>query len=736
MSFIEHDLPIEKLNRVALAEGNSKKPVYAMHKWWARRLGSVFRMIILAAFSKDDEPADSVWNRFIRGYNLQGKLILDPFMGGGTTLVEALRLGCNVIGIDINPVAWFVTKKEIEPIDLDALDAVMKELEERVGKRIQEYYQTVCPAGHQADVMYYFWVKVAPCPTCGIPIRLFPNYELSRRDHHHIVVCPHCLFVFETPGYRRDTTCPECGRAFDPRKGVAGRGMFSCPSCGQSHRIVDVVSSLGHALEMQLHALEGYCPHCGRFFKRVDAGDIALWNQVKAEFESQRSSLLIPAQAIPTAGRSDPRPVNHGYTHFWHMFNERQLLSLSMLLGEILKIADENLREFLLLAFSDCLGTNNMFCKYEIDWHKVSPFFGLHAYHPIERPAENNVWGTRYGRGSFIRCVEKLRKGKVYCQKPYERLVDADDRRRIQFTGAERIEGHVVSNFEELLYQERGALLRCQSSEDLSFIPDQSVDAVITDPPYFDNVQYSELADFFYVWLRLGLRQAYSWFEPELSQRPEEIVQNEKSGKTMNFFTEGLRRVFTECHRVLKPEGLLIFTFHHNQRWAWEGLAQLLQDSGFYVSACPVVRSEGRSGFHSSSGNIRYDCVLVCRKQPSGQSACTWSELRDKVLKDAVLWTQRTLASGMPVNTVDVFTIVMGKGIEYWTKAMAGGGLVDSVALADAIAELEQLVLRVQENVAHPDVLVPVDYTDKVHQLSLFVMESQERYHASKRTNV
>ena len=102
MSYIEHDFPVEKLNRVALAEGNSKKPVYAMHKWWARRLGSVFRMIILAAFSEDGEPAESVWGKFCQGHNLQGKLILDPFMGGGTTLVEALRLGARVIGVDIN----------------------------------------------------------------------------------------------------------------------------------------------------------------------------------------------------------------------------------------------------------------------------------------------------------------------------------------------------------------------------------------------------------------------------------------------------------------------------------------------------------------------------------------------------------------------------------------------------------------------------------------------------------
>lgn len=734
MSYIEHDFPVEKLNRVALAEGNSKKPVYAMHKWWARRLGSVFRMIILAAFGEDGESAESVWGKFCQGYNLEGKLILDPFMGGGTTLVEALRLGARVIGVDINPVAWFVTKKEIEPVDLHALDAAVAELEEAVGNRIRQYYRTTCPQGHEADVMYYFWVKVAPCSVCGNLVQLFPNYELSRRDHQHVVVCPRCLWVFETPGYHSETVCPECGHGFDPRKGVSRRGVFRCLTCGTDHRIVDVVSTLGHALDMQLHALEGYCQHCGRFFKRVDEGDLALWERAREEFARRRDTLRIPSQAIPTAGRSDPRPVNHGYTHFWHMFNERQLLSLSLLLEHILRISDQNIREFLLLAFSDCLGTNNMFCKYEIDWHKVSPFFGLHAYHPIERPAENNVWGTRYGRGSFMRCVEKLRKGKAYCQRPYERLVDAQGRRRVLFPKNEQIAGMLTSSVEELLHQQNGAYLRCQSSEDLSFIPDGSVDAVITDPPYFDNVQYSELADFFYVWLRLGLRDLYPWFEPELSQRPEEIVQNQKSGKTAELFAEGLRRVFAECHRVLKDDGLMVFTFHHNQRWAWEGMAKLLLDAGFYISASPIVRSEGRSGFHSSSGNIRYDSVLVCRKQPSPMPRSHWPAVKEQIMQDAVTWTQRTLASGMPVNPVDIFTIVMAKGIEWYTRVAAGGGFEEVVPLPEALAELEELVTTVETGPGLEMKLAKEAVPETVRQLSLFVMESQERYQVPKRS--
>jgi len=740
MRFIEKTLPIEYLNPVAMAEGNAKKPVYRMHKWWARRLGSVFRMITLATFTGHEQS--NIWQQFCEGTDLQGKIVLDPFMGGGTTIVEALRLGCKVIGVDINPVAWFVTKKEVDPVEIhDGLDAAFRHLEETAGRFIKQYYQTVCPHGHQADVMYFFWVKVAKCAECGAMVRLFPNYELSRRDHVNVCFCPRCLQVIETAKYDHQTECPECGEVFDPRKGVSGRGYFSCPECGARQRILGAVKRKGTKLDEELHALEGYCSTCGRFFKRVDDFDIALWEKAMQEFNRRQGNLLIPEQAIPIEGRSDPRPVNHGYRYFWQMFNERQLLCLSTLLESVLALPDQNIRELMLTAFSDCLDTNTMFCKYEIRWHKISAFFGLHAYHPIERPTENNVWGTKYGRGTFTRCFEKVRRAKEYCQKPYERLLDIRGRRFSKRTAGERIEGHGVETFEELLRKDRAALLRCDTSEDLSFIPDKSVDAVITDPPYFESVQYSELADFFYVWLRLALKDTYPWFAPHFSSRPNEIVQNEKLGKTTARFGQGLQRVFKECHRVLKDDGVMVFTFHHNRTWAWETIAQILLASGFYVSASPIVRSEGKSGYHSTKGNIRYDAVLVCRKQPSRGRAISptneahRSAIKQRILHDAIVWTQRTLESGMAINWVDVYTIVMAKSVEHLTKVInpnnglsRGRAISPTVNVAAILQSMEETVDEIAEQCQAEFVSQREACTPEVKQLALLLRESKARY--------
>lgn len=724
MKFIEKDFPLQYINPVAIAEGNSKQPVYQIHKWWARRLGTVFRTIIISAFSDEKASNEDVWLNFINGMDLSGKIILDPFMGGGTTVVEALRLGSKVIGIDINPVAWFVTKKEIESVDSKSLQEAFKNLEERAGSFIKSFYRTKCPNGHNADVIYYFWVKVAGCPKCGSKVKLFQNYELSIKNNTHMVVCPDCLQVFEVESNNiNNVKCPECGRLFNARKGNSSRGFFRCRVCNHEEKILNIVSKNGKKLDLELYALEGYCNNCGRFFKRVDQDDIELFEDAKKRFEELKETLLIPHQKIPAEGRSDPRPINHGYIYFKDMFNERQLLCLSFLLEEILKIKDINIREYMLLAFSDCLDANNMFCKYEAEWHKISLFFGLHAYHPIERPTENNVWGTKIGRGSFVKCFEKLLRAKEFCKNPFLNKFPHSN------TKKEKIEGNVVKTFHELEKEEKNALLLCQTSEDLSFIPDKSIDAVITDPPYFDNIQYSELADFFYVWLRIGLKDIYPWFLPDYSGHFREVVQNEKLGKTIEFFSEGLKKVFTECHRVLKDDGLLIFTFHHNKLWAWESIGRILLDSGFYISASPIVRSEGKSGFHSSKGNIRYDCILVCRKRPSKFDVESWASLKELILKDSIVWARKIVNSGLSIGEVDIFTILMGKTLEYYTKTFPYlRERKEPITIMEALQEVKTFVDQVTERVQPRSSKMPKYYLKKASQLALFIKEAKDRY--------
>ena len=231
---IEVGFPIVEINRLAEPERNSFKPIYQMHKWFARRASCVFRAILLGALKPaigaDGKPTDLMaefYKNHAEDPDTKGKVVLDPFMGGGTTIVESLRLGCNPIGIDLNPVAWFVVKTEIEPVDIEELKAAFERLAERPvdwngGKPLRDtllsLYKTEVAPGVVADVIYTFWVKHAICtdPTCKKEVPLFKDYLVAYKS----------ISVY----YWRDVSCPECGKTFDwetqPATMIADRSLM------------------------------------------------------------------------------------------------------------------------------------------------------------------------------------------------------------------------------------------------------------------------------------------------------------------------------------------------------------------------------------------------------------------------------------------------------------------------------------------------------------------------------
>lgn len=211
---IEEYFPIVDINRLAVPERNAFKPIYTMHKWFARRSSSVFRAILLGAL----KPAGTdIMKEFYKDHtndpDTKGKIILDPFMGGGTTVVEALRLGCKVIGVDLNPVAWFIVKTEVEPVDLQELRSAFDRLANRIvewsGKPLKEtllsLYKTQCPecGNKDADIIYTFWVKSAPCTTgtCNHYTPLFSDYIIAQKK--------------PSIRYYPDCECPDCKNKFD-----------------------------------------------------------------------------------------------------------------------------------------------------------------------------------------------------------------------------------------------------------------------------------------------------------------------------------------------------------------------------------------------------------------------------------------------------------------------------------------------------------------------------------------
>ena len=711
MPYITRDFPIEFVNAIVHKEVQGKKPIYNLHRWWARRVGTTFRMMLLTALSRelDADEADPRLlfydSRPLSTPDGRPPIVLDPFMGGGTTIVEGLKLGCQVVGVDLNPVAWFVTKKEVDPVDLEALQREFEQLEATVGERIKGYYKTTCPdCRGEADIVCLFWVKVARCgnPACGQDVPLFDEFMLA--DHKErkrknaplgsfTVLCPTCEEVFQTTTIKEEVSCPACGQGFVPSQGYVGRGKYTCPACGQQDQVVSALRRLEEPLPTRMFAIEYYCSHCdARAYKRIDPPDVALFEQAKGELPERWSDWLgrlIPDQEVMD-GEKTGDLLRHNYRHFHQIFNERQLLCLGYLLEGILGVEDENLREFMLVAFSNTLTTNNMFCLYNPAKLGVMHMFTRHAFWPPNTPAEGNVWGmAKAGGGGYHNFLNQAIRAKRYSYEPYESLpAGYDDVRNKLLDQAARklvkrnrvflpieIIGTPAADFEALADGDGTSLLHCQTAEDLSFLPEASVDAVISDPPYYSNVMYAELSDFFYVWLRLGLKDRYpEAFGPPYAPKGREIVVNEKQGKNEQFFLSGLARVFRECRRVLKDDGLMAFTFHHAEADAWADVLQALLEAGFYVLAVYPVFSEMRTSGHIRGKRARtFDTIVVAHKKTPAteRGEISWERLKDEVYRKAtesIEVVRRTHPQLMEDFLPDVETIVFGKCLEVYSQ--------------------------------------------------------------------
>jgi len=662
---IEKFFPVRFINNITNVEVHARKPIYDIHRWWARRPGSTFRAIILGAFfSGESVDEESFKTIFYKKNDLRGKIILDPFSGGGTTIVEANRMNCNTIGIDINPVAWFITKKEIEQVDIKKLIEEYKSLEKKVAHKIKKYYITSCPnCGKSADIVYAFWIRRIKCGLCEIEFPKFSAVKLAdiTKDKSWIF-CMYCHTFFTWNKKEKDVICPGCGRHLDVDRKKKDK-RYSCPGCDRELSVKDAL----HTKNFDLFAIEYYCPNCEkRGFKAADIFDFRLYEEAKREFHKQKDNLIFPREEIPL-GKEVKRLFKYGYRFFYEFFNERQLLCLSILFKEILRIEDENIREFFLLAFSDCLDYNNMFARYNWKARKIEPMFAHHAFYPKDIPTENNVWGTKYGRCSFSKCFKKLIRAKQYCERPYELMVVGKRTNKVYIRN-EKIKGNLVDCFSELVRGAGNVLLKCHDAEDLSFIPDNSVDAVITDPPYFDNVMYSELADFYYIWLRIALANKYDAFRQKYCPRTEEAVVNKAQMKDEKFYLQKLTKIFKECFRVLKDDGLLVFTFHHKKIEAWASTLEAILNANFYIAAVYPVFSEMRTSFHIFGKKaVSYDTIIICRKRKHEFGKISWGDLLEEI-KYYITEMFKELTKFLNLTPDDLFVIMRGKCLELYSK--------------------------------------------------------------------
>lgn len=668
---LERDFPIKEISQLAEQESWRKevhRPIYHIHKWWAQRLGSVFRAMVLGALT---EAGTDIWAEFYKHHDLRGKIVLDPFMGSGTTLGEAAKLGAKPIGIDINPVSTFIVTQSLTRVDIDKLERVFAEIEGDVKEKVGRYYLTIDPeTGENIPILYCFWVKEVATPQ-GETIPLFSTYVFSKDAYPKKkpiskIVCPSCWTINSGRYDLTELNCDGCQHQFNPQAGPV-KGQFVTDKAGNKFKIKDLVTKGKQPPKHRLYALMALRSDGTKVYLRPTTYDHSLLEEAKEQL--RRESLPTPDMPV-RPGHNTNQARGYNYLNWRDFFNDRQLLCLGILLRRILQIEDKAIRNQLICLFSSTLEYNNLFCSFKGEGTgAVRPLFSHHILKPERTVLENSVWGTNKSSGTFSTLFRsRLLKAKKYLDEPFEVGTSQslfDDARLIgngKVTSSSQLDLLVTQDWKEFSTTTKAALVLNGDGANLP-IPDKSVNAVITDPPYFDFVHYSELSDFFYAWLAPVLRQEYPYFTS-----PDSSHDNEVQSRDPEQFSGKLARVFSECNRVLKDDGVLSFSFHHSRAEGWLSIYEAITKAGFYIVAAHPIYSEmkGTNPKSSTKEPITLDAILVCKKF-WGDREMTFDAPEAIKSKSEEICRNLTTA-GFSLSQADSYVISMSQALAYCSR--------------------------------------------------------------------
>jgi len=507
-------------------------PIYRMHRYFARRPHNVISALI-------------------EHYSRPGDTILDPFCGGGTTVVEGLRLKRKVIGVDLNPMAIFITRCEVMNLDPEDVETSLEWIAETTREEINALYQTPCPqCGAEATTNWTKWSVVYVCPHCNHP-----------------------------------TVAAEARKL--------GPGKYACTRCEREFRVTNLPRQADRMLEQYVS-----CLVCG--FEGVEQAteeDIQRCVDREQQIDSiiEQEGLWYPQQVMPLDYELR-KPNNLICEQFSDFFSRRNLLALARLLRRINSTEGQEMRCFLQHILTSVVGwTNRMVTDERHGW-------ALHAYWLPDIYCENNVWNILRRRSKWAI------RGKQYNQEEIgDYFVEAQSANDI-------LQGNAT------------CWLLTQSSTSLP-LPNESVDAVITDPPYGGNVQYGELSNFWAVWLPETLGA------DSLIDSPEEVVMKRYKEGEAEKFERLLGRVFSECHRVLKDNGWLVITFNNRDASVWFSMLRAARQAGFYLACNGItyqapIADYARTLHQMKDGAVKGDFILSFRKDsnPVARECQPWPE--------------------------------------------------------------------------------------------------------------
>lgn len=598
---LDTEFPTDFANQIAQLEAYNKhhyRPNSYLHKWWARRCGSTFRLILKQLV------ADEAQRDYYAPGGLAGKIILDPMMGGGTTLHEAIRLGAHVVGADLEPIPVLQARATLTQVDLAALERAYKQFYTALRKAVSPYFQTICPeSGLETAVNYTLYGVKRKCN--GRSVIMVDSLVLRvEPDGSTIQLCPRCHAVLQ------DTAACACSGVSDkPPLLEKGAKTFAGEPA-----VFDDDSALPFYQRYVPLVLVARCPRQKKLlFKAPDAQDWALLEQAN---ELRQTLPFDLADFAIDPGRKSRQLTPRGIKNYLDLFSSRQLIYLHHAI-QLLPQFEPAIRLNLGLLVSTSLEFNSMLCGYKGKNKRragaIRHTFSHHAYSFPYTALENNPVYPRKASGTLQKLFQsRIRNGRRWAAKPRERVIgkrlSVNSKRKFIEVVGEKDSGEEVGNVAEMTADSESRFLLLQGSSTQLDLPDGSVDYIVTDPPYFDSVQYSDLAAFFRVWLRHLLPDAANWaYDTQDSAVDPHQLDSESR------YSELMTGIFGECRRVLKEEnGRFVFTFHHWNPKGWAALTVALQKAGFALVNRYVVHSENPISVHISGMKaLLHDAILL-----------------------------------------------------------------------------------------------------------------------------
>jgi putative DNA methylase len=648
------------------------------------------------AFTYVPSSEDRSWAIAERGrLGLREVAVLDPTAGGGAVPLEATRLDLTTFGNDLNPVAGIVERATIE-FPWAYGSAVKREFDRLAAAfvvRREERLLPFFPPEPEEDAIptNFIWARTIRCAHCEGLVPLSPNWRLAP-DGTGICLLPQ---QGTGPGDRaRSVRIEIVTKAMDQSGGTVSGGDAICPfnDCGrlisgdhikaeaQAGRMAEQLCAVVFKRRVETKTksgkrgkdkwVRGY--RAPRPQDEVSERIAAVLAEKLPEWEALD---IVPTESVPR-GHKTEEPIRYGMVNWRDMFSPRQLLGhgtavemIRQLMGEEKAAGrwnDVTAAAFCYLAFSlDKLRDyNSRMARWHVNRELMVNTFDRHDFAFKWSYAEMSPLIAGVGYDWAIEQTGKCISELVALVRPGSSL-SSDQQVGLDFDGsASSTAPHIT--------------LTCKPGDSLDHIADASIDAVVMDPPYYDNVMYAELSDFFYVWLKRTAGYVYpELFRRQLTDKENEAVANpakfkgEKGAKALagRDYQQRMAAIFAEMRRVLKPDGIMTLMFTHKATGAWDALTTGLIEAGFAITASWPINTEAEGSLHIKDKSAANSTVfLVCRPRTDHAGEARYWEDVEPTVRQAVRQRIAQFQQG-GIRGVDLYLSCFGPALEAFSQA-------------------------------------------------------------------